>query len=181
MEEISSSVALQPTETADSVTMEMTSSSDIPTVPLDVTKEVVDSVTEEASDGRLKLQRQQAVTEEDADLLAPVPVVSGQPSENVDSVTTSLNGLSIGNILYAIYCTCVCTFCVYVHFVCMCVLYVCVCVCMCVCVCVCVYVCVCFVCVCVLCVCVFWCFCVCVYVCVLCVCVCAILGLYISP
>ena len=101
MEESSSSDALQQgvaTEKADSVTMES----------LDVTKEVVGNVTEEASDSKLKLQRQYAVSTEDDKLPTPLPIVSGQPLENVDSITTSFNGLSIGNILYVILCVCCC-------------------------------------------------------------------------
>ena len=99
MENVSSSDALQQglgIETSTSVAVETALSSDVPTVPLDDVTKVVDSVTREATDSKLKLHRQHAVTEEDAELPAPALVVSSQPSENVDSITTSLNGLSIG-------------------------------------------------------------------------------------
>ena len=110
LENVSSSDALQQglgIETSTGVAMETASSSDVPLD--DVTKEVTDIVTREGTDSKLKLHRQFAVTEEDTELPTPALVVSSQPSGNVDNITTSLNGLSIGMD----YICSVCMYCMY--------------------------------------------------------------------
>lgn len=76
-------------EAVDSVNMETASSSDLP-------REVIDSATEETSHSKMKLQRQDAVAEEKDE----IPVVSSQPLQKMDYITTSLSRLIIGNVLY---------------------------------------------------------------------------------
>ena len=77
----------------DSVNMETASSSDLP-------REAIDSATEETSHSKIKLQRQDAVAEEKDETPLEPAVVSSQPLGKIDDITTSLSGLTIGNVLY---------------------------------------------------------------------------------
>ena len=78
----------------DSVNMETASSSDLP-------REAIDSATEETSHSKMKLQRQDAVAEEKDETPLEPAVVSSQPLGKIfDDITTSLSGLTIGNVLY---------------------------------------------------------------------------------
>ena len=87
--------------TSDSVTMETISFSDARTLSSEVTTAIVTGAT---TDSRMKLPRQHAVDDE---LIAATLTRNTHPSETIDNITKSVNGLSIGNYVL---CVCMCMY-----------------------------------------------------------------------